>query len=580
MTILDTFFILFDSDAEKLDKGLDESEKKSTNLIDKLKEVDKEGAKAGTGLYQLVARGAGLLGIGMSIGALVKGVKETAAAYDELGKLAARFNSTAEAIDNFTDSADLLGFSKETSVGALKALDTAIQDTALGMGRAGRVFDEIGVKAVDAAGKARPVMEVMGDLAAKLSTMEKGAQIRVMERLGLDPALLKLFNADLVNLQKRMADVDKASGFNLEQATKRAAEYTKASKGLALEVNTLKLYLEKLIEGFKVSSMPYFTEAMTTAAKYVRLLVDYLLKHSKFVEGFVIALGAAISYFLIPAAIKGAIAVWAMIAPFALVGIAAMAVAGIFALLYDDIMTFMEGGESMIGSVLQRWPAVGEVLKGIAAEFVFLWDIAKAVFNFLVGMFDDPAAAFEQFKSDVGAGIDALIDHFPGLREDVGDIADAFTSAASVVTDAWDAIIASIKAAIAAVMDGVNTVVSAFNATKSAFGFGGAPAAPSATAASSASTTGVMPPSARQNDALAKGQGMLSQAAASPLTAQTSNSIANSSRTSNKTTTVQVDKIEVKTQATDAEGISKAIGDSTKTQMRQAVANYDDGVLA
>ena len=98
MSILDTLYILFDSDASKLDKGLGESEKKADGLIDKLRGVDKEGAKAGAGLYKMVAQGASLLGIGMSLGALVAGVKSTAAAYDELGKLAARFNSTAEAI--------------------------------------------------------------------------------------------------------------------------------------------------------------------------------------------------------------------------------------------------------------------------------------------------------------------------------------------------------------------------------------------------------------------------------------------------------------------------------------------------
>lgn len=583
MTILDTFFILFDSDASKLDKGLGETDKKADGLIDKLKSVDKEGGKAGATLFDLVGKAAGLLGLGMSIGALVAGVKETAAAYDELGKLAARFRSTTEAVDEFRDASALLGISEEKSTGALMALDTAIQDTFLGMGRAKKVFEELGVTIEDANGKIKPTTQVMAELAEKLHGMEKGTQIRVMERLGLDPSMLKLFNADFVALQKRMSDIDKASGFNLDQAVKRSAEYTKASKGLSLEVNTLKMYLDKMTEGFKVAALPIFTKAMETATKYVKMFVDFLLKHSKFTEGVFIAIAGAIAYFLIPAAINGAIAVWAMIAPFALIGLAVAAVGIAFALLYDDIMNFIEGGDSMIGAIVNKWPIVGEILKGLGAEFVFLWDIAKAVFNFLVGMFDDPAAAFEKFKSDVAAGIDRLIETFPGLKEVIGTITAAFTAAGDTITGVWDAIVAAIKAAIAVVMDAINTVVSGFNKAKAFLGIGGdekgaangAGTAP--TGAASGSPASPMPADTRA--AVARGKEQLGAASGSPLVSQTSNSISNTAKAS-KNTTVTVGKVEVKTQATDAQGISKAIGGTMQAQMRQAANNFDDGVLA
>lgn len=557
MTILDSFYILFDSDASKLDKGLDESEKKAGGLLEKLGLVDAESGKVGKGLYEVIGKGAGLLGVGLSLGALVSGVKATAAAYDELGKLAARFRSTAEAVDEFRDASSLLGINEETSVGALHSLDTAIQDTFLGMGRAKKVFEELGIKVTDAGGKIKPTTQVMAELATKLHGMEKGTQIRVMERLGLDPAMLKLFNSDFIALQKRMAEVDKASGFNLEQAVKRSAEYVKASKGLSLEVNTLKMYLEKMTEGLKIAALPYFTKAMETATRYVRMFVDFLLKHDKFVEGIFIALGGAILYFMVPAAIQGAIAVWAMIAPFALVGLAVVAVIALFALLYDDIMTFIDGGDSMIGHIINKWPVIGDILKALGAEFVFLWDTAKAVWDFLVGMFDDPAAAFEQFKSDMAAGVARLIDTFPGLREVIGAITDAFTAAANTITGVWDAIVAAIKAAIAVVMDGINTVVAAFDKAKSFLGFGGG----------------------NEAKGVAAGKGALGAASSTGLASQTSNSISNN-KGGDRSTRVTVGKVEVKTAATDAEGISRAIGGSMQAQMRQAASNFDDGVLA
>lgn len=506
MTILDTFFILFEGNTDKLDKSLDSSEKKAKGLTEKLGDVDKASVKVGEGLYKVVGQAAGILGIGLSIGALIAGVKSTAAAYDELGKLATRFRSTAEAVDEFRDAAGLLGISEEKSTEALTGLDTAIQDTYLGLGRAKVVFEEMGIAVTDAHGKIKPTTQVMGELSDKLSKMEKGTQIRVMERLGLDPSLLKLFNADLAALQKRMADVDRASGFNLEDAVRRSKEYTKASKALSLEVNVLHMFMTKLLESFQVATLPYFTAALTTATKYVKMFVEYLMQHRRFVEGVFIAISTAILYFLVPAAIKGAIAVWAMLAPFLLIGAAVVALGLAFALLYDDVMNFIEGNDSLIGQIVTRWPIIGDIARGIWQALKDLWDVGVQVFEFFRDMWTDPQAAFQKFLDFVLDGIKSILQAIPGVKS------------------AMDLL-------------GLNG----------------------------------------SEDAIAAGQQQLGAAMSAGLGAQTSNSISN--RASTRSTNVQIGKVEVQTQATDAAGISKAIGGSMTSQMRQAVSNFDDGVL-
>lgn len=519
MTILDSFFILFESNTEKLDKGLEHSEKKSGDLVGKLGEVDKASAKVGEGLFKVVGKAAGLLGLGLSVHALVAGIKETAASYDELGKLASRFRSTTDAVDEFRDAAGLLGITEEKSTAALTDLDTAIQDTYLGLGRAKMVFEELGIRVTDVHGKIKPTTEVMGELANKLSKMEKGTQIRVMERLGLDPSLLKLFNSDLVALQQRMENIDRASGFNLENAVKRSQEYTKANKALSLEVNVLKMYMEKLLESFQVKALPVFTEALKVATKYVKEFTDYLMGHQRFIQGVFIAVSAAITGFLVPAAIRGAIAVWAMIAPFALIALAVVAVGAVFALLYDDVMNFIDGNDSLIGQVLQKWPVIGTIARGIWEALKVLWEGAKRVFAFFVEMWTDPKRAFLDYMNFIIQGIKTILGMIPGV--------------------------------------------------KSALKFFGVDL-----------DKGAEPtPASQAQAAVAAGQVQLGVAARSQLSSQTASSISNT-RTATKSTTVQVDKIEVQTQSTDANGISKAIGSSMETQMRQAVNNFDDGVLA
>lgn len=508
MTILDTFFILFESDTSKLDKGLGASEKKSEALVDKLKDVDKTSAKAGEGLMQMVGKLAGLAGLGLSVGVLVAGIKDVAKSYDELGKLAARFRDTVDAIDEFRDAASLLSITEETSTNALKALDTAIQDTYLGLGRSKKVFEELGITVTDANGKIKPVTAVMGELAGVMKDMEKGTQIRVMERLGLDPSLLKLFNSDLVALQARMAAVDKASGFNLEEAVKRAKDYTKAQKELTLEVNVLRMYIGKLVESFQIAALPIMTDAMKTTTKYVRMFVEYIMQHRRVVEGAFVALGSAILYFLVPAAIKGAIAVWAMIAPFALIAIAVVAVGAAFALLYDDIMNFIDGNDSLIGQILAKYPMIAKAVSVIADTFKEAWGLLKNLASFLVDVWDNPKEAFEDFLLVVMHGLKALIDMIPGLSQ--------------------------------------------------AFQFG--------------QWLG-------DKMGIAGAQEQLGAASRTPLGSMTSGSISNS-RSNARSTSVQIGEVKVQTQATDAAGISKAIGGSMESQMRQAVSNFDDGILA
>lgn len=527
MTILDTFYLLFESDSSKLDKGLKESEEKADKLKEKLEQTDKASAKVGEGLFKMVSQVAGILGLGLSVGALVASIKSTAESYDELGKLAARFRDTAEAVDEFRDASSLLGISEETSTNALKSLDSAIQDTFLGLGRAGRVFEELGLEVTDAAGKLKPTTAVMGELAEKFTDMEKGTQIRVMERLGLDPAMLKLFNADLVALNKRMAEVDRAAGFNLEDAVRRSKEYTKASKDLSLEVNVLKMFLDKLSEGFKIAALS--TKGLELATKYVRQFTDYLMNHRRLVEGVFIAVGSAILYFLVPAAVKGAIAVWAMIAPFALIGAAVVAVGAAFALAYDDIMNFIDGNDSLIGQIFEKYPLVKAIVMGMVDAFKLAWDALKFLVGALIDIWNDPAAAFKAFGDEVMVGMKAVGNFVMGI---------------------WDAIVGKIMWAIDSIKAGAHKL-------GSFVGLGGGETA-----------AGV-----------AAGQAQLGLASSTLLGAQTSNSIANS-RTVSKSTMVQVDKIEVSTQATDAAGISKAIGGSFESQMRQAVASFDDGVLS
>lgn len=566
MGVLDTFVVLFEADSSKLEAGLKESQKQSKNLANDVKKTDENAQKLGSAFLDVAKKGAALLGIGASFTALAKGIAATAKEYHDLDKLAQRFHTTAEAIDEFRDAGNLLGISSEDTIGGLKALDSAIQDTAMGLGRAKMVFEEIGIKVQDANGKVKPTTQVMDELAGVLSKMERGKQIRVMERLGLNPALLKLFNADMVELRKRMGEIDKATGFSIDNAVKKSIEFTKASKEMWLEIKTLKLYFEKLFEGMNIAALPWITEGMKKLKIVFNDVFQFLLKHGNFAKGVLLGIAAAIAYFVVPAAVSGAIAVWAMIAPFIAVGALIVGLIVLFGLLYDDVMTFMEGGESMVGSLAKKWPIIGDIIRGIVDYLQLLASVGKAVFGLLVDLITDPKNAWENFIAAIKDGFMTFASKVPGLLELVTQIGDGFSLLGEGVTAVWDAIASAVMAAVGVVIAAIEKIRSAWAAVKSVISKKGDGEGNMA--------VGMMD---ADNDMVANiraGQSAINSASDSPLTSQPGSKSVNST----KTNTVNIGKVEVQTQATDADGISTAIGGTMTTQMRQAVSNFDDGI--
>lgn len=572
MSVLDTFYTLFKADTSDLDKGVKESDNLAQKLIKTLDGVDKSATGLGGTFMQMAVKGAALIGVGLSLKSIASGVKETAAANFELQKLADRFGTTADAIDEFMDAGELLGLKSEQTKGGLEALDRAVQDTALGLGRAKKVFEEIGIEVQDATGKVKPITTVMEELQGKFKGMEKGKQMRIMERLGLDPALLKLFNADMGDLQKRMTMIDQSTGFSLDKAVKNSKAYTKANKEMNLEVKTLSMYFGKLTESYNVSIMPLFTKGLELATRALKVLVEFAMSHTKFVEGGLIAIASAITYFLLPAAIRGAIATIAMIAPFLAVAAIVALVAGAFALAYDDIMNFIEGNDSLIGQFLDEYPAVraaistigdvfewlGGVIKDIAEIYMASW---KMAFDFISSM----ATPILEF---FGGQVTAVGQIFSAVGELVAGIFRYWMSLVSEFLDKFGGIVGIAKAVGGAISGGLGKI-------KESMGIAKPDAGASGPRQSEAGGGGAM--GAYGVPGLAQGKAQLTGAAGSGIASQGSGAIANS-RTTNKSTSVSIDKIEVKTQATDAAGISKSIGDSMTAQMRQAASKYDDGV--
>lgn len=552
--MLGTLYYAIKADTSDVTKKVSETEKKLDDLGETAKKTDKNVESIGKSFLSLADKFAGFLGVGLSVGAAIHGINEAVAENFEMEKLAVRFRTSAEAVDEFLDAADLLKISGDKAKDALTSLDAAIQDTAMGMGRAAKVFKELHINVKDSHGHIKATTEVMGELQSKFKGMDKGKQIRIMERLGLDPSLLKLFNADMADLRKRMEDVDRMTGFSLENAIQKSGEFTKASKEMWIEIKTLKLYFDKLYEGMNIAAMPLLAKAMNVARDALHGVFDLLKKHGKFAEGMIIALSGAFTIAMIPALQKSVAWSWALIGPYVGIAAAVMAAAAAFAVIYDDIMTFRAGGDSVIGMMLNDFPVASAVVMGVLGGIALRLAAANAqslAYGIRMAWLG---------RASIGAGLQMA----KGWLIAMGPVG---------------ALIAAVAAVIAAIMyleanwERVSGAISkGWQSIKSAFGFGDESSGGDKTLGKGGAVD-----KAQSAIGSANSSGALS-ASPSPLAVTTAGGAV--SNRSNKSTTVNVQKVEVQTQATDAAGISAAIGNQLGTQLRQASANFDDGVMA
>lgn len=514
MTILDTFYLLFESDASKLDKGLADSEKKATGLGTKLAAVDKAANSVGASMGAAFATLAGAAVAALSLSAMTSEMFQASEQADKLNESAERLGVNIETLGAWGDLVKKNGGSVDGFIGSIEGLNSQLQQMEVtGKSRAAPFLKELGIDLELAANKGKNALDFLPQIADAFAGMDKQKSVAIGKRLGLDQGTIMTLQAgrraveELLEKEKELGVVTKKQGEIADAFGDQMDDTRHAFRSVWLGVSE-----------YVLPPLTWMMEKFQAVAMFMR-------NHSNFIVGIMIAIGAAIAAYVLPALLAMDIGVVLAFAPLILAGVLVAALGAAFALLYEDVMTFLDGGDSMLGQIFERWPGIGETVRLIANDFKNAWEVIKNIAGFLADVWNNPQAAFESFGEALITGMTA-----------VGDF----------VMSIWNAIVSNVMSAISAIIAGAGKVASFF-------GIGGPD--------------------------VAAGQAALAQASGSAMASQTSNSI-NNGRTSSKSTNVTVGKVEVHTQATDAAGISKAIGGSMQSQMRQAASNFDDGVLA
>lgn len=565
MAILDTFVLLFQSDASQLDKGLDDSRKKAKDAAKEISVADDAAGKLGRSIGSALRDLGGALAGALAVRALAQSFNEATTYADKLDETAERLDVNIETLSAYGDAVKLAGGSLEGLTGSVENLNASLSAMEVtGKSRAAPFLKELGIDMDDAANKGKTAFELLPQIAAAMDGMGKQQSAAIGKKLGLDAGTIMLLQQGGKNLDELIAK-SKALGVVTKQQGEVAAAYNDQLDNTRHALRSIWLELSTAV----LPILTWFTKKIEEGLTFMRQNKDLFV-------GVFIAIGAAIAYFALPPLLALIAAAAIAAAPFLLLGAIIAGVALAFGLLYDDIMNFIEGNDSLIGQFLDEYPQVKAVLEGIGDVFMWLASVAKDVAEIIWTVF---GRVFESLGIIVGEILGFWVEKLAV----VGEVFTALGAVVGGIFQYWIDMISQFLAqfgGIVGIAKSVGGAISgALGAVKGALGIS-VTGEPGAAPADGEQAGPMQAPrgAGASIPGLAEGKSTLGAISASPIGTQSA--AATAARTTNKTTTVQIDKVEVQTQATDAAGISKGIGDTLGTQLRQAASNYDDGVAA
>lgn len=488
--LLNTFLSVFQADTSSLDQGLQRSDKGADDLLDSLKKTDQQASKTGETFSNFAAMAVGALSAAVSASAIISGTIAKAADITAISQTADALGESVEQVDAFGRAATALGGDAQGARDSLtdmaEKVGEALSDTESG---AAKAFGALKIGLKDAQGNTKGAIATLLDLSSAVEGLSKSEAVFKIKELGItDNRTVEMVLKGRKELE-RLLQVQKDQGVITKEQAEQAKQFTEG-------MNRLRGSLDSAGTGFMTALIP----ALTVAVEWLTKLVDWAGEHSDVIVGFFGAVAAIITAVYLPAMISAAAATIAATWPLIAMGAAIAAVAALFALAYDDVMNFIEGNDSLIGQIFEKYPLVKDIVYSLIDAFKFMGQVVVGVWNMIT-------EGFQQMLSFVTKGIDQI-------------------------------------------SSGISSVAGFF-------GIGGGEEAAQGVAAS---------------------QKAINDAATSPLNSTTSNSISNSVAASSRETNLQINELNVQTQATDAQGVSNGIGSELQQQLARMDSESANGV--
>jgi tape measure domain-containing protein len=615
--------------ARELDHELDDAGRAADRVGDEVKRTNRELREAERNAAALGASFGNIVGRVVAIAGAYLGGREIVAYADEYKSLASQIRLTAKTSEEFQAaqtgifniaqstrqaltgttslyaslqrSTESLGYSQERLLGVTKTINQAITISGTSASAAEAALVQLGQGFASGTLRGEELNSVLEQAPRLAKAIAEGMGVTVGElrQLGQDGKI----TADAVfkALEGQGAAIAAEFGTMGTTVGQSLTVLRNASVKFVGELDTALGASERLARG------------ITGLATGLGTLFDWLQRNRGLVQGFAIGLSAALAVVAaalwgsyIPAWWAAATATIAATWPILAIIAAVLAAAAAFALLWEDVQAFLNGQPSLLGDLVNRYTFVREAVEFIGEAFRVLQRVGAAVWAALTDAAEAAGPVFMAVLGIVG-------DVFRGIWSVAGPILsllwDAIQLWGRINATVWRGIFAvaaevfnALAPLVMPILRGIGEIVQwlggvfatvakaiwgewgamfgrfverlqfVIGLVRSLMGF--AENVRKGVDAAIDKVSG----GAQARQAVRAGQGQLATAGASPLAAQTPASVAAGARTSTRSTSVQVGKVEVHTQATDAEGMARAAGGALSSQLRRTTAQYDDGV--
>lgn len=562
MGVLETFYILFQSDADKAAAGLKKVDDAADDAEKSLQGADratkgtaasaKSAAASATALAGATSvadtnakrLATSFLGVAKALAAPLAGLLSAnvltdvalgrAAQIRELDQFSAKLNSTIGDVDAFQRAIVGMGGESTKALDSLVKIGEKVNEAFADKDSGARKdFEAWGLSFQDAEGQALGATDAMLALAESLESVSRAEGLARIKKLGIeDAATIELLLKGRTEVERYM-QAQKDLGVVTEEQAETTREYYAA-------LGTLGNRLTSVGNSIAATILPALTQFLDMLSG----LVQWATENQHLVEGFFMGAATAITAWLLPAMVRLALATLAATWPWLLLAAAIAAVGAAFALAWEDFKAWQEGQPSLLGELLGSYEDFTANLQALFDALNFekfmkwISDVAAALAPII--------AAAQMLAGFAGGGLNqSIVQPSSEVPSDPTERLEWFKSQQGF-----------------AVPEGVS------NAPQPKVGAGafvGQQSSPAANAGAAFGAGLIRPPS------VVAGQSMLNGAASAPQGLAAPTSVT-------QTSTVNVGQVTVNTQATDAQGMAAAAKQALTEELRGTAAAFDDGV--
>ncbi len=548
--------------------AIDEA-KAQEHLQKELSETGSKYQEAGSSVAGFATKALGAVGIVMSIGTIFSESVSRSQEIETLDKLGKQIGVATADVDAFSGAIAELGGSRESAQADLSAMAKSFGNTKDSMEKVLQTADKVQGMSFD---KAKKTLEGMG------VSDEKTIELMMKGRKELERTM---------GIQKEYSGISKES---IESSIKFNSAMGKFKQSSGMLKNS---FLEMVIP------------ALAKGLDWLTKFISFCKENKNLLIGFFLAVGLAVALYYVPPMLAAAsatlAATWPIIAIIAIIVLLAMA----FAIVYDDIMNFIDGNDSMIGRILDKYPQLKVVILALWETFKKLFEYLKAIVGVVA---DIVVAGWDLMASGLKAYVKYLLSCISVIAGWGKSFTGVFNTVSDAVVSAFEWMWEQVEKIIGWVNTGLNAVKNGWKSAKEFLGFGGDEAEIKITSDDASNYLSAL--SAKRNQVASAGVDtseidkeiielkkqldngldaskiiadveeankrlmMASHDAMNPITSQ---AISNQSNVKNESN-VSIGEIKVETQATDAQGMASGVKDALQDQLADFNQQNSTGV--